>query len=51
MVRWRSSGLEAVVDEQRGVRLGLYEAQGDQVGGKVVVPHSGRWLQAVEGLV
>jgi hypothetical protein len=39
------------VDEQRDVRLGLHEAQGDQVGGEAVVPCSRRLLQAVEGLV
>jgi hypothetical protein len=41
----------AVVDEQRGIRLGLHEAQGDQVGGEAVVPRSRHLLQAVEGLV
>jgi hypothetical protein len=41
----------AAVDEQRGVRLGLHKAQGDQVGCKAVVPHSRRLLQAIEGLV
>jgi hypothetical protein len=46
-----SSDGAVMVDEQRGVRLGLHEAQGDQVGGKVVVPRSWRLLQAVEGLV
>jgi hypothetical protein len=39
------------VDKQRGVRFGLHEAQGDQVGGEAVVPRSRRLLQAVEGLV
>jgi hypothetical protein len=39
------------VDEQRGIRLDLHEAQGDQVGGKAVVPRSRRLLQPVEGLV
>jgi hypothetical protein len=34
----------ATVDKQRGVRLGLHEAQGDQVGGKKVVPGSRRLL-------
>jgi hypothetical protein len=28
------------IDEQRGVRLGLHEAKGYQVGGKTVVPSS-----------
>jgi hypothetical protein len=41
----------AAVDEQRGVRLGLHEAHGDQVGGEAVVPRSRHLLQAVEGLV
>jgi hypothetical protein len=41
----------AAIDEQRGVRLDLHKAQGDQVGGEVVVPRSRRLLQAVEGLV
>jgi hypothetical protein len=45
-----SVGVTAV-DEQRGVRLGLHEAQGDQVGGDAMVPHSRHLLQAVEGLV
>jgi hypothetical protein len=34
-----------MVDEQRGVRLGLHKAQRDQVGGEAVVPRSQRlWL-------
>jgi hypothetical protein len=41
----------AAVDEQRGVRLGLHKAQGDQVGGEAVVPCLQHLLQAVEGLV
>jgi hypothetical protein len=41
----------AAVDEQRGVRLGLHEAQEDQVGGGAMVPRSRRLLQAIEGLV
>jgi hypothetical protein len=43
------------LDEHQGVRLGLHEAQGDQVGEEAVVPRSRpcsrRLLQAVEGLV
>jgi hypothetical protein len=39
------------VDEEQDVRLGLLEAQGDQVGGEAVVPSSRRLLKAVEGLV
>jgi hypothetical protein len=46
-----SSVSAAAVDKQRGVRLGLHEAQGDQVGGKAVVPRSRRLLRAVEELV
>jgi hypothetical protein len=46
-----SSVVTAAADEQRGVRLGLHEAKGDQVGGEVVVPRSQRQLQAIEGLV
>jgi hypothetical protein len=45
------SVVTATVDEQRGVRLGLHEAQGDHVGGKEVVPSSWHLLQTVEGLV
>jgi hypothetical protein len=41
----------AAVDEQRGVRLGLHEAQGDQVGEDAVIPCSWRLLQTIEGLV
>jgi hypothetical protein len=41
----------AAIDKQRGVWLGLHEAQEDQVGGEAVVPRSRRLLQAVEGLV
>jgi hypothetical protein len=40
-----------VVDEQRGVRLGLHEAQRDQVGGEAVAPRSRHLLQVVEGLI
>jgi hypothetical protein len=41
----------STVDEQRGVRLGLHETQGGQVGGETVVPHSRLLFQAVEVLV
>jgi hypothetical protein len=41
----------AAVDEQRSVRLGLHKAQGDQIGGKAVVPCSRCLLQAIEGFV
>jgi hypothetical protein len=41
----------SAVDEQRGVQLGLHEAQGDQVGGEAMVPCSWRLFQAVKGLV
>jgi hypothetical protein len=41
----------AAVDEQRGVRLGLHEAQGDQVGEEAVIPCLWRLLQTIEGLV
>jgi hypothetical protein len=46
-----SSVSTVVVDEQQSVRLGLHETQGDQLGGKAVVPRSRRLLQAVEGHV
>jgi hypothetical protein len=39
------------VDKQRGVLLGLHEAQRDQVRGEAVVPRVRHLLQAVEGLV
>jgi hypothetical protein len=39
------------IDEQRGVRLGLYKAKGHQVGGKAVVPSSRLLLQTVERLM
>jgi hypothetical protein len=41
----------AAIDEQRGVRLGLYKAKGHQVGGKAVVPSSRLLLQTVERLM
>jgi hypothetical protein len=51
-VEQQVSSVDAVtVDEQRGVRLGLHEPQGDQVGGETVVPRSRRLLHAIEGLV
>jgi hypothetical protein len=51
-VEQQVSSVDAVaVDEQRGVQLGLYEAQGDQVSSETMVPCSRHLLQAVEGLV
>jgi hypothetical protein len=40
-----------VVHKQRGVQYGFHKAQGDQVVGEAVVPHSWCLLQAVKGLV
>jgi hypothetical protein len=40
-----------IVDEQRGVRLGLHKAEQDQVRDKAVISCLRRLLQAVEGLV
>jgi hypothetical protein len=40
-----------VIDENRSVRLGLNEPQGEQERGKPKVPSSGSLLQTIERLV
>jgi hypothetical protein len=46
-----SSAGAVMVDEHRGVQLGLHEVQRDQIRGEAVVASLRRLLQAIEGLI